>query len=265
MSELRDLPEDRDVAEILESILQRSGYMEALEAERSIEAQGRIENLEELISVAREFDLNRGLEGASDIPPLEEFLQQISLYTEQDKLIEQQELLTLMTLHNAKGLEFDAVFIVGCEDGVFPHSRALDEGQEEEERRLCYVGMTRARKRLYLTSARSRGPRGGFTEVNGPSRFIDEIPDDLVERQGSAPGIATVRSYRAPGSGFSPVTAAPRATEPVAVAVGDDVVHASFGEGVVIGSEPGGVIVIRFAADGSERKLMAEYAPITRR
>jgi DNA helicase-2/ATP-dependent DNA helicase PcrA len=95
--------------------------------------------------------------------------------------------------------------------------------------------------------------------------FIDEFPDDLVERQGSAPGIATVRSYRAPGSGFSPVTAAPRATEPVAVAVGDDVVHASFGEGVVIGSEPGGVIVIRFAADGSERKLMAEYAPITRR
>ncbi len=265
MSELRDLPEDRDVAEILESILQRSGYMEALEAERSIEAQGRIENLEELISVAREFDLNRGLEGTSDIPPLEEFLQQISLYTEQDKLIEQQELLTLMTLHNAKGLEFDAVFIVGCEDGVFPHSRALDEGQEEEERRLCYVGMTRARKRLYLTSARSRGPRGGFTEVNGPSRFIDEIPDDLIERQGSAPGIATVRSYRAPGSGSSPVTASPRATEPVAVAVGDDVVHASFGEGVVIGSEPGGVIVIRFAADGSERKLMAEYAPITRR
>ena len=265
MSELRDMPDDRDVAEALESILQRTGYIEALEAERSIEAQGRIENLEELVSVAREFDLNRGLEGPSDIPAMEEFLQQISLYTEQDKLIEQERLLTLMTLHNAKGLEFDTVFMVGCEDGVFPHSRALDEGQEEEERRLCYVGMTRARKRLYLTSARSRGPRGGFTEVNGPSRFLDEIPEDLIERQGSAPGLATVRSYRAPGVGAVGGEGAVEPKEPVAVAVGDDVFHASFGEGVVIGSEPGGVIVIRFSADGSERKLMAEYAPITRR
>ena len=169
-------------------MLDRSGYFESLEAERTIESEGRIENLRELIGVAGEFDTNRALEGDSDVPPLEEFLQQISLYSEQDKLKEGQTLLTLMTLHNAKGLEYDTVFIVGVEEGVFPHSRALDEGEEEEERRLCYVGITRARKRLYLTSARTRRLYGGGAEATIPSRFVDELPAALVHQQGSAVG-----------------------------------------------------------------------------
>lgn len=277
MSDLQFKAENEPVATILEAVLRDSGYLEALEAERTIEAEGRIENLQELISVAAEFDANRLVEGETDIPALEEFLQQISLYSEQDKLVGEQTLLTLMTLHNAKGLEFRVVFIVGCEEGVFPHARALDEGQEEEERRLCYVGITRACERLYMTSARTRRIFGGQAEATVPSRFLDEIPAHLVHHQGSAPGpgagtgpAGPIRSYRAPGAGPSSGGKAFRSdpiepSTPVSVAVGDDVVHASFGEGVVIGSEPRGLIVVRFSADGTERKLMAEYAPIRRK
>ena len=283
MNDLRDEVEGRPLADLLERVLTETGYFEALESERTIEAEGRIENLRELIGVAGEFDTNRALEGDSGIPPLEEFLQQISLYSEQDKLTEKEELLTLMTLHNAKGLEYRVVFIIGCEDGVFPHQRALDEGEEEEERRLCYVGITRARERLYLTSARSRRMFGGRAEATMPSRFLDELPASLVHHQGSAVGQGTFtsattwgtesRSFRAPGRG-RPVGGSRRGgggaspVEPgtaVQLEVGDDVTHGSFGDGVVIGAEPGGVIVVRFSADGSERKLMAEYAPIRKR
>jgi DNA helicase-2/ATP-dependent DNA helicase PcrA len=247
------------VAEILEATLRESGYMEALEAERTVEAEGRIENLEELIGVAAEFDINREQEGDSETPPLEEFLQQVSLVSDQDSIEEKQELITLMTLHNAKGLEYDTVFIVGCEEGSFPHARALEEGGEEEERRLCYVGITRARRRLYMTWARERR-LFGRAERNLPSRFVDELPEELTERQGSAPGAATrwdatVAETRVP---LDPGPA-------LELQTGDDVVHASFGDGVVTGVEPGGVVVVRFAGDGSERKLMADYAPIRKR
>lgn len=273
MAELQFRSESEPVAPLLEAVLGASGYMEALEAERTIEAEGRIENLQELVSVAAEFDANRLIEGESDAPPLEEFLQQISLYSEQDKLSGEQTLLTLMTLHNAKGLEFRVVFIIGCEEGMFPHSRALDEGEEEEERRLCYVGITRARERLYMTSARSRRMFGGQAEATVPSRFLDELPARLVHHQGSAPGSASsgpIRSYSAPGAIRQTGRADQRPdpiepTTPLAVSVGDDIVHASFGEGVVIGSEPGGLIVVRFSDDKIERKLMAEYAPIRRK
>jgi len=283
MGDLRAEAETRPVADALEAVLDRSGYMEALEAERTIEAEGRVENLRELIGVAGEFDDNRMIEGEGGVPALEEFLQQISLYSEQDKLEDGKVQLTLMTLHNAKGLEFDAVFIIGFEEGVFPHSRALDEGEEEEERRLCYVGITRARKKLYLTSARRRRIFGGAPDTTAVSRFAGELPPALVHQQDSAQGVgwggggsrvgggqyggrsgapggmaAGRRIGQAPPGGrpepISPST-------PVEVQVGDDVVHASFGEGVVIGAEPGGVIIVRFR-DASERKLMAEYAPI---
>jgi DNA helicase-2/ATP-dependent DNA helicase PcrA len=276
MGELQYKAEREPVAPLLEAVLAESGYMEALEAERTIESEGRIENLQELVSVAAEFDTNREIEGESGSSPLEEFLQQISLYSEQDKLSGEQTLLTLMTLHNAKGLEFKVVFILGCEDGMFPHSRALDEGEEEEERRLCYVGITRARERLYMTSARTRRVFGGPAQATVPSRFLDELPAHLVHHQGSPSGAGgfspggPIRSYRAPGAIRSEGAPPPRLdpiepSTPVAVAVGDDVVHASFGEGVVIGSEPGGLIIVRFSADGTERKLMAEYAPIRRK
>ena len=171
--------------------LRETGYLDALAAERTVEAEGRAENLEELIGVAAEFDANRELEGEGDLSPLEEFLQQISLYTEQDGLRDE-SVITLMTLHNAKGLEYDTVFIVGCEDGAFPHMRALEEGGEEEERRLCYVGITRARRRLYMTWTRERR-LFGRAERNLPSRFVDELPAELTERHSSAPGLPVRR------------------------------------------------------------------------
>ena len=260
---LRHRMQTSAVADLLQDTLSETGYTEALEAERTIEAEGRLENLQELVGVAAEFDANREIEGASDIPPLEEFLQQISLVSEQDNLSDEESLMTLMTLHNAKGLEYDAVFMIGMEEGVFPHMRALEEGGEEEERRLCYVGITRARQRLYLTRARERRMFGGRREVSVPSRFLDELPDELVEHHSTAAG-ATRWDSSGPLGGGAPV--APRDPGPtLELQTGDDVVHASFGDGVVIGTEPGGVIVVRFAGDGSERKLMADYAPVKRR
>jgi DNA helicase II / ATP-dependent DNA helicase PcrA len=176
---------------------------------------------------------------------------------------------TLMTLHNAKGLEYPIVFIIGCEEGVFPHSRSLDEGTLEEERRLCYVGMTRAMRDLYLTYARRRAVFGSASYAL-PSRFLAEIPPDLVESEGAP------TAFGGGGGGFAgragmgasrvPSWAASRTDAPSAdFGTGDDVVHAAFGEGVVTGVEPGGIVVVRFASDGSERKLMAEYAPISKR
>ena len=256
------LAPDAPVAELLEAVLNESGYLEALQAERTIEAEGRIENLQELLGVAGEFDANRELEGESEVGPLEEFLAQISLYTDQDALQTEESLCTLMTLHNAKGLEYEAVFMIGCEEGVFPHMRSLEEGNLEEERRLCYVGVTRARQRLCMTFARRRSLYGGRGH-NLPSRFLGEIPAELVDRQGAASptGWAAGTGLGAPLGLGSRERPQPHAS-PFELRVGDDVVHATFGEGVVTGVEPGGVIIVRFAADASERKLMADYAPL---
>ncbi|MGZ5333631.1 MAG: ATP-dependent helicase [Solirubrobacterales bacterium] len=257
IGELRQRAREAPVAELLESLLEQTGYMEALNAERTVEAEGRVENLEELVGVAAEFDANRQLEGDSELAPVEEFLQQISLFTDQDDLRDDDPLVTLMTLHNAKGLEYEVVFMLGCEEGVFPHMRALEEGEEEEERRLCYVGITRARRRLTLTSARERR-LFGRGERNLPSRFLDELPEELVEREREEPS-PTGWSLGASGGSLGrrpePLTEVPQ------FATGDDVVHAGFGEGVVTAVEPGGVITVSFA-NGDERKLMADYAPL---
>ena len=262
MEGLRERAEEGGpVAGLLEAVLNETGYLQALAAERTVEAEGRAENLEALIAGADEFDQERENEGESEVTPLEEYLQQISLYTEQDGLRAEESLITLMTLHNAKGLEYDTVFIVGCEDGAFPHMRALEEGGEEEERRLCYVGITRARQRLYMTWARERR-LFGRAERNLPSRFVDELPAELTERHSSAPGAAAGLGWETtPATGAEPVDPGPT----LELRTGDDIVHAAFGEGVVTAVEPGGVVVVRFAGDGTERKLMADYAPIRRR
>ena len=267
------------ISELLEAMLAQSGYVEALEADRTIEAQGRIENLEQLVEVGREFDLA----AASGEDTLDVFLQQIALVADADTRSDEAGLVTLMTLHNAKGLEYPIVFIAGCEEGVFPHSRALDEGGLEEERRLFYVGITRAMRQLYLSYARRRAVFGAQT-FGMPSRFLDEIPADLLEEpremifrssalgSGSSPvgaargvaarGAATQARWGAPSSAGAGRGAA---VEGNRFRLGEDVVHAAFGDGVITGVEPGGVIVVRFAEDGSERKLMAEYAPVSRR
>jgi DNA helicase II / ATP-dependent DNA helicase PcrA len=250
------------VADVVQAVLSETGYVEALEAERTVEAEGRIENLDAFAEAAAEFDLNREQEGESEVPPLEEFLQQISLLSDQDSIEDEQELVTLMTVHNAKGLEYDTVFVIGCEDGSFPHMMALEEGGEEEERRLCYVAITRARRRLYMTWARERR-MFGRSERNLPSRFIDELPVELTERHATVSSAVGGMTWEpSPGADpAQPVDPGPA----LEMQAGDDVVHASFGEGVVTGVEPGGVVIVRFASDGSERKLMADYAPIRKR
>jgi DNA helicase II / ATP-dependent DNA helicase PcrA len=263
MEGLRARVESSSVAGLLEAVLNETGYLEALAAERTVEAEGRAENLEALVDGAAEFDIEREREGDSEVPPLEEYLQQISLYNDQDSLEEKEEQITLMTLHNAKGLEYDTVFVIGCEDGSFPHMRALEEGGEEEERRLCYVAITRARRCLYMTWARKRR-LFGREESNLPSRFVDELPAELTERhQKSVAGGGMTWNSPALAPGVEP--AQPVDPSPaLEMQVGDDVVHATFGDGVVIGVAPDGVVV-RFSGDGSERKLMADYAPIRKR
>jgi DNA helicase-2/ATP-dependent DNA helicase PcrA len=263
------------IAELLEAMLSHSGYVAALEADRTIEAQGRIENLEQLVEVGREFDV-----AAPDgEDTLDVFLQEIALVADADTRSDEDGLVTLMTLHNAKGLEYPTVFIAGCEDGVFPHSRAVDEGGLEEERRLFYVGITRAMRQLYLTYARRRAVFGAQT-YGMPSRFLAEIPGELLEepqarvfragaisagagRAGLGALALQTPSWRGGSGTTARVREAPSAG--AQFRLGEDVVHAAFGEGVVTGVEPGGVIVVRFAEDGSERKLMAEYAPVSRR
>jgi DNA helicase-2/ATP-dependent DNA helicase PcrA len=260
------------VAQILTAVLDQSGYLEALRAERTIEAQGRIENLEELINVASEYDATEGEEHS-----LGAFLQQVSLVADADTREDDAGLVTLMTLHNAKGLEYPIVFIIGCEDGIFPHSRAIEEGALEEERRLCYVGITRAERDLYMTSARQRTVFGAHGYAV-PSRFLAEIPDALTDRgeqrsRGSAGFRERLTSW--PSGQRSPDASAAADTirvgrarpqpEPPAFSLGEDVSDAKFGEGTVIGLEPGGIVVVRFRRDGSERKLLSQYAHLTRR
>jgi DNA helicase-2/ATP-dependent DNA helicase PcrA len=176
-----------------------------------------------------------------------------------------------MTLHNAKGLEFPIVFIIGCEDGLFPHSRALDEGGLEEERRLAYVGITRAMRDLYLTYARRRNVFGA--ESYGlRSRFLDEIPRELTDQPdrnavgaGRPAGTGRVASWSTAAAASAEAVGSPADSAGQVFRVGDDVVHAAFGDGVVTGVEPGGVVVVHFAGEGRERKLMADYAPIRKR
>jgi len=301
MSDLRELArEGLPVGELMEAILSRTGYVEALDAEsvghgeKAFEAQGRLENLQQLVEVAHEFEATRPESGAlaegdarserdgadSARGELELFLQEVALKSDSDSRRDEEGLVTLMTLHNAKGLEYPIVFVVGCEEGVFPHQRALDEGEIEEERRLFYVAVTRAMDRLYLTLARRRSVFGSQSFAL-PSRFVQEIPAELVDREqplelrahGAGLGLAGIGRLHGTGprNGSGPRTASvsrppgEHAGSVQTFALGQDVVHEAFGEGVVTGVEPGVIIVVRFAADGSERKLMADYAPVSLR
>ena len=173
---LQSAAQELSVHELVERLLDQSGYLEVLEAERTIESRGRVENLEELVGAAREYE-----EQAQE-PSLSGFLQEISLYSDQDALADRESLVTLMTLHNAKGLEFGAVFLIGMEEGIFPHARSIEEQGIEEERRLAYVGMTRAKERLTLTHAATRSLFGTRAH-NLPSRFLDELPQGEIVRE----------------------------------------------------------------------------------
>ena len=248
------------VGDLIEALLHETGYLDALEAERTIEAQGRIENLEALVVAGRDFD---GTHSAAE-DRLDNFLQEVALVADADSRRDDESMATLMTLHNAKGLEYPIVFVLGCEEGIFPHSRSIEEGTLEEERRLCYVAITRAMRDLTLTHARRRNVFGSYAP-GLPSRFLAELPQDLLD--GESAGARTGADF--PGSAIraraTTSWAAARGDAPkTAFRLGDDVSHAAFGAGVVTGVEPGGVVVVRFASDGSERKLMADFAPLTK-
>ena len=248
MLSLRSAAQELEVDELVQAVLDRTGTLEALEAERTIEARGRIENLEELVGVAQEFRAGR------EEPTLSTFLQEISLVSDQDGIAAGEAQVTLMTIHNAKGLEYRGVFLIGMEEGIFPHARSIEDNEVEEERRLAYVGMTRAMERLTLTHATARSLYGR-REYNLASRFLDELPDT----------VARERLQPASWSGYaqSPRQLPPReAREVPRIATGDSVRHGSLGEGVVTRIEADGVVTVRFAADGSERRLMLEYAPL---
>jgi DNA helicase-2/ATP-dependent DNA helicase PcrA len=243
------------VGDLLEAVLSETGYVEALEAERTFEAQGRIENLEQLVEAAREFDA-RGPASGEGEATLDTYLQETMLRADADDRRDDEGLVTLMTLHNAKGLEYPIVFMIGCEEGVFPHSRSVEEGNLEEERRLCYVGITRAERCLYLSYALHRRIHG--YGVGEPSRFLHEMPEEQL---------AFINVRREPDAGTfreNGVPSAPRvvATEDWPINVGARVRHARFGEGLVVGIERDGsdfVVTVGFASVGRKR-LSVQYA-----
>ncbi|HET7559883.1 MAG TPA: 3'-5' exonuclease, partial [Limnochordia bacterium] len=273
--------ESLSVTALTEAVLQESGYMHELVEEKTLEAEGRIENLREFLSVTKQYEEENGANAT-----LDGFLEHVDLISDVDAYDQSAECVTLMSLHAAKGLEFDAIFLVGMEDGVFPHSRAIWEpGELEEERRLCYVGMTRARKRLYLTCARQRTLFGQL-RANDASRFLDELPREVIEdvspererqragigsagyalggeRYGSAERGAGARGEGAPGG------AGERAADQAAAAAddftaGDKVRHDSWGEGTVVQVDRSGrdaILAIAFPSQGIKR-VMVGIAPI---
>ena len=252
---VEEQPHLRDIVELT---WQRTGYLNELEAERTVEALGRAENVRELASVADDF---------AELQPdatLEEFLERVSLVSDADQLSDDQSKVTLMTIHNAKGLEFPVVFIVGMEDGVFPHHRSLGDPDEmEEERRLCYVGMTRAEQRLYLTSAWSRMLHGG-TNANPPSRFLREVPPELVEDRSDQRGKASRRAVNRVGvrSQYRGRDTAGDET----FDVGDRIIHPTFGSGRILeltGTPGREEVLVRFDEYGTKRLALA-YAPLVR-
>lgn len=267
----------RPIHEIVEDVIETSGYAAALEEEKKEDNRDRLENLREFISVAKNFD-DGAAEGENG---LADFLAQIALISDVDQTEQSDGTVTLMTFHAAKGLEFPAVFMAGMEEGLFPHSRTLlDDTEIEEERRTCYVGITRAERRLYLTYARQRTIYGR-TEMSRPSRFLAEIPEELVEHKEAdffggtdlrAPSnIWSERSTRTERKRYMPLpqhTAADgsviRPDASAAFKAGDAVRHSKWGDGRIVaisGSGEDAELSIAFPGEGI-KKFVQKYAPI---
>jgi len=267
VSDLRTLAESGAApATVLEAVLEQTGYLAELRASHDPQDESRVENLSELVAVAEEF-AETDPEGT-----LTDFLERVSLVADSDQIpdaeAEAQGVVTLMTLHTAKGLEFPVVFLTGMEDGTFPHLRSLaDPDQLAEERRLAYVGLTRARERLYLSRATTRSAWGA-PQQSPASRFLDDVPPDLVDwKRGAASGFAPVTSSSA-GARLSqrPGVRSPGNRPVVALSPGDRVTHDSFGMGTVVRLEGEGdktVAHVDFRTEGVKR-LLLRYAPVTK-
>ena len=271
------------VTELVEEVLDKTGYRDMLKAEKSLESQSRLENIDEFLTVTKSF------EESSEDKSLVAFLTDLALVADIDRLDDDGEkktdFVTLMTLHSAKGLEFPVVFLIGMEEGVFPHSRSLmEEDEMEEERRLAYVGITRAEEELFITNAQMR-TLFGRTNMNPESRFIKEIPADLVED--AVPKVRrpapTSGGRPAPASGGRPAASARPSmptrgavSRPVAAAsggegidwkVGDKAQHGKWGTGTVVsvkGSGEGTELDIAFPSPTGIKRLLAKFAPITK-
>ncbi|HEU5139116.1 MAG TPA: DNA helicase PcrA [Bacillales bacterium] len=254
------------VTELVEDVLDRSGYRKMYEEDSSLEAQSRVENINEFLSVTTQFEKDH--EKDEERVGLVSFLTDLALEADIDQLDDDktsvQDAISLMTLHSAKGLEFPVVFIVGMEQNVFPHSRSLEDEEEmEEERRLAYVGMTRAEEELYLTNAQMR-TLYGFTNTNPVSRFIEEIPEECLETVGEA---ASPKEERPRGVPRRPSRIKPQKSgaEQVDWQVGDKANHRKWGVGTVVSIKNDGSscqLDIAFGAGTGVKRLLAELAPI---
>jgi DNA helicase-2/ATP-dependent DNA helicase PcrA len=261
--ELRLLAEDdADPAAVLEAVLERTGYMAELAGSDDPQDETRVDNLRELVAVATEYDVTQADEEAGGT--LTGFLERVSLVADADEIPEGDDhegVVTLMTLHTAKGLEFPVVFLTGMEDGVFPHQRSLSDPRElEEERRLAYVGITRARERLYLSRATLRSAWGAPSH-NPASRFLSEIPDELIDWRRTEEDQTRWTTPRAPRLGGGNRTG----SRPVpSLTAGDRVTHDAFGLGTVIATSGSGdqaQVTVDFGDEGL-KTLMLRYAPV---
>jgi len=287
MANLTKQAEYLTLTDLTEQILELSGYNKMLSDDRSLEAQARRENLDEFKSVTQEYDEQHKDDDDPNLQKIINFLADLALVSDQDDVDEQAPAVTLMTLHAAKGLEFPVVFLVGMEEGIFPLSRALMEDDElEEERRLAYVGITRAKKKLYLTNAFSRLLYGRI-QRNQPSRFVEEIDSELLQFENSPSGnsikdrklpfdraaaTATTyrdqqkRTYRSAGKRVKPITNTGTGADKVGWKTGDKVEHKKWGQGTVVkvnGSGNDMELDIAFPSQGVKR-LLASFAPITK-
>ena len=298
-----------DLRKVVEMIIDRSGLVRALEDEGTDEARSRVENVKEFLGVVDEFAETHDIEEAMFAGPTEgsaggepvrvlrgdslaDFIEWVALRTDLDTMTDEGQAVTLMTIHSAKGLEFDVVFVAGMEEGIFPHMMSMLDGEGvEEERRLAYVAITRARQRLYLTCAAARS-LFGQTNANPTSRFLQEIPQELRktsglgssgfsgtgwEKRGSRRGISGSGTEAGEGRVFGTSSASgsgnrtrtfsaedhKKAAAGVSFAVGDAVDHKVFGRGTVTAVD-GDTLLIKFAKTGSEKKLLKDYAPIVK-
>ncbi|MFF1731515.1 DNA helicase PcrA [Streptomyces sp. NPDC058247] len=293
MEDLRTIVESgAGPATVLEAVLERTGYLAELQSSTDPQDETRIENLQELAAVALEFEqesatadgatdgaTDGAAEGEASVGTLSEFLERVALVADSDQIPDEEDdgsgVITLMTLHTAKGLEFPVVFLTGMEDGVFPHMRSLGQVKElEEERRLAYVGITRARERLYLTRSTLRSA-WGQPSYNPPSRFLEEIPDAHLEwkrtgamapAKSAGPTSGIAASLSSSRSRSTPAFATRRATEKpvVALSVGDRVTHDQFGLGTVVGVKGTGTnaeATVDFG-EPKPKRLLLRYAPV---
>jgi DNA helicase II / ATP-dependent DNA helicase PcrA len=249
------------IAELVEAVLELSGYQKSLEESQDLQDVTRVENLQEMVNVAREFDASRG-DGDGT---LADFLERVALVADADQIPDGEDrggMVTLMTLHTAKGLEFPVVFLTGMEEEIFPHQQSLtDPRQLEEERRLAYVGITRAEQRLYLTRAATR-TWWGRPAFHSPSRFLSEIPSSLVEWRRSAADVLAASTPAASRLASRPNASGPGNRVIPALSPGDRVTHDKYGLGTVVSVDTRDQAKIDFGAEYGVKQLVLAYAPL---